>query len=364
MIHTFQIYVPFSAHELDGLQNRFGFSGYEINEPLHSIFHFAHFNIIKQFQSGMFYLSIHVDAVKLLDRSDIKEDDLTTIEEKLKAMIFGIFLHNSFYKKSFLVRIDYRFDVKVSDESKRLLLLKLFKKLSDQYKSLKKHLGHINDKGKYVAYETSVYHSSKSSGILSYDKESQCKSRDKEIKKCERKIGLSEETIGDQETENGICTLNIQPYEKEVLRFEIRLSKPHLDYKKDERKCKKVRPRTLEAYFKESVFHEHVEKLLLPIYFKGDFMKLSEARSIINKSPSLSPTMKKRLTQFLQKMNYSKATISSPLKNKFVSKPTFRKYLRELDKLNIHPVTIPKNVKGAPARIENPLKALIKMIEE
>lgn len=330
MIHTFQIFVPHTNRDLYMLQKRFKFEAYAINGPLHKMYPFAYFNIRHHKQSGMYYLSIHVDVIKLLGRANITEADFTVVNSKLKNLVFNIFLHVGFYEESFLARIDYRYDVKVPNTMERLLLLKLFKKLKVQYKWFKKHLGYVNEKGKFVPYETSVYHAAESSGTLSYDKEEKCK---------------------DDEVE-------IMPYEEDVLRFEVRLSKPHLDYKNNPNKCNNPLPRTLGAYFQKSVYNEYMKNMLLPIYFKGNFMKLNEAISVIDDS-TLTPTMKKRLVEFLKRMNYSKATVSSPLKKNLVSKPTYRRYLCMLDELNIHPIVIPKNERGAPKLIENPLRRLI-----
>ena len=336
MIHTIQYYVPHEIEDLYQMQKRFKFSGDDVDSVFHIRYPFARFKLIKQYAKGKYYLSIHIDLIKMLGRAEIVDSDFDRVDGQISRMIFELFLDYKAVTNSFLVRVDYRYDVKVTDPLQRKLLFHLYGKLATQYGRLKKHLGKSNKaSGEFEPYETSIYHSAKSSGILVYDKEEHLKD--------------TEEMI--------------MPYEEDVVRFEVRLSKPHLDYKKNPDKCSDPRDRTLKSYFKKSVYYKYMYRLLKPIYFKGDFRKFSEAKSIIEKS-SLTPHQKKKLDELISQMNYSKASISSPVQKGTVSKPTFKKYLKLLETLNIHPITIPKNMKGSPKRMANPLDEIFTEIEK
>ncbi|AOM82063.1 hypothetical protein [Salisediminibacterium beveridgei] len=335
MIHTLQMYVPMAIDDVERMKARFHISGDDVESVFHGKYPFAHFNLINQQAKGRYYLSMHIDIVKILGRSDIDESDFTAVERQINSMIFKIFMDWRAIQNAFLVRIDYRYDIQITDPNQRKLLFHLYGKLAQQHGHLKKHTGKLKSDGTYEAYETSVYHSSKSSGTLVYDKEAHLAD-----------IGLE-----------------VMPYEESVLRFEVKLSKAHLDYKMNPKKCLNTRDRQLKEYFKRSVFHEYMYRMLKPIYFQGDFVKLTEAKKRIERS-TLTPYQKDKLIDLLKKINYSKATVSSPVKKGNVSKPTFKKYLRLLEELSIHPITIPKNIKGSPKSIPNPLSLLFDEIEK
>lgn len=274
-----------------------------------------------------FKINLIVDFIKLLGRedSDITEQDYAEIEWNLNQIAnkFGL-PHIDFFT---LNRLDYRFDVRIDDDNLRLYLFELYQKLFDKYRFQKKnkHSSKTDEN-----YKTSLYFNNNSIQTVMYDKE------------VERKRRPNEE----------------HDYEKNVLRFEVHTTRKAL-YNNWKRKGI---DRTLKNYVTEEMFRYYMNSYVVDIFGKGDFYKCFKSRKIINQSNE-KDAMKKKLTEFLNHtskkgLEGSISKSSEKKGKKDYSNSTYKNYKQKLELLGIHPVPIPKNKKGVPSVIENPLKLL------
>src|SRR5699024_2667435 len=143
--------------------------------------------------------------------------------------------------------------------------------------------------------------------------------------------------------------LKIEPYDRNRVRYELRLKNEHLNgMTRDDKGT--GRPKKLSAYFSNALSEQYLTKHVLPIVRKGNYYKISEAEKIIENS-SFSKLKKKKLRAFL--ISISKGNIDTPLK-KGMSKPTYRQYLRDLENIGVNPILIPKNRKDFPNQLKNP----------
>jgi hypothetical protein len=181
-----------------------------------------------------------------------------------------------------------------------------------------------NASGKFEKYKTTIYHSSRAIVTTAYDKEAE-----REAKNCE-----------------------VQEFEKNVVRFEVRLNSPHIRYKASER-CPKPISMKLVNYFKEELYFEYLRNYLASIYVEGTYYKFTEIERILQ-GASLSSSDKALLREFLLKT--SSYSLSTPKKH--ISPYKYKKALRLLKSLGINAVCIPKNYPKAPKRLDNPLNDL------
>lgn len=319
MIHTFKIYVPLHYQEVQDLQRRFNIKYTEVNKFFDDKFPGVTLSISNS-GSGKWKLYMIVDAITLLGKPDITEVDYVSIENELKYILWNIVGHSSHYKDHILLRIDFRYDVPIKEKNTRMLLMDLYKKQTKSYGFQKKFLGKLKN-GVFISYKTTVYHSSKSIESMVY-----LKSEEREAK-------------GEK----------IEPYERDVIRYEIHVKEDHLYYM--ERKNEKnQRPRKIEAYVREDVFKEYFRKYMSQIYHPGDFFKIDAAREKL-KSSSLSSKDKLKLIEFLKQV--SSHSIDTPLKK--ISKGTYNSRIALLHKAGINPILIPKNHSNAPSYLSNPL---------
>jgi len=156
-------------------------------------------------------------------------------------------------------------------------------------------------------------------------------------------------TVYSKEDEREAKGEPIEENEKDVLRYEVRINKSHINYKAREDKGN-YRPKKLKVYMKEERYREYFNKYMSPIYNSGDFYKIDEARKVIRNS-TLSQSNKLKLIDFLKQV--STHSIDTPLKN--MTRATQRNRLKMLKELAINPVLIPKNYPQAPNMLKNPL---------
>lgn len=235
-----------------------------------------------------------------------------------------LFNHAKHYESHILTRLDYRYDVTIADENLRKLYFHLVKKHVEKFRYQIKYTGKINASGEFEDYKTTVYHSSHSVVTTAYDKEAE-----RIAKGCK-----------------------IEEYEKNVVRFEVRLLYNHLYYKASKR-CTNPVPMQLESYFKETVYYEYLHKYLLSIYPRGDYFKYATAEKWIGCAP-LKPSEKTLLKEFLKKTAYKSMSTTKRAYSKYY----YNKALNHLKDLDINPIMIPKNHPKAPRHFKNPLNAL------
>lgn len=319
LIHTFKMMFPIHHEEVQDMQKRFDIKYTEVNKFFEGDFPGVTL-AISNIGFGKWYLYMVVDAIVMLGKSNIKEDDYQSLKNEIKKILIRIFGHAAHYKEHVLIRIDYRYDIKIEDKNIQKLLMHIYKKLTNSYRFQKKYLGKMQH-GVFTPYETTVYHSSNSVRSIVYLKE-------------EERIAKGEK---------------IEPYEKDVVRYEVQLLEDHLYYM--ERKCERIqRPRKLAVYLKKELYIEYFKKYMSHIYYLGDFYKIDSARKKISSS-SLSPKDKIKLVDFLKQV--SSCNVDTPLKK--MSKSTFNKRINLLQELGINPILIPKNYPKAPSFLKNPL---------
>jgi len=248
--------------------------------------------------------SIIIDVTKILNRGYIVETDYWTIERFVKLALKMVYSDESLYDNHNLIRIDYRIDRKVPLATERELYLLLYNKTKSSFKRLKKQRNN---------YKTTIYHSCKSIQTTVYDKNEHCK------------------------------YLNREPmeWERDMIRFEIRLKNPHI-YNKvkgtGEVKC-------LYSFFKAEVFEEYVQKYLMRIFPTGDFYSFDLALDLISSS-KYTLTIRRRLKRFLEKV--SNGNLDTPLNNFYsdsIKGDAYNKRLHNFRELNINPITIPQAYK-------------------
>lgn len=320
LIHTFKLMFELHYQEVQDLQRRHNIKYTQLSEYFNGIFPGVTMTISHS-GYGKWMLYMVVDAIELLGKPDITEDDYIVIEKEIKYVLWHVVRHSSHYRNHTLIRIDFRYDVLMEDKNNRMLLMDLYKKLTSSYKFQKKYLGKL-EHGVFQPYKTTVYHSSKSVESMVYLKE-------------EERIDKGEK---------------VASYEKDIVRYEVHVLQSHLYYM-EKKSTNVTRPRKLREYMKEEVYKEYFQKYMSHIYHSGDFYKIDEARKKLTKS-SLSTQNKIKLIDFLKQI--SSHSVDTPLKK--MSKGTYNSRLALLRKVSIHPVLIPKNYKPkAPSFLKNPL---------
>lgn len=253
---------------------------------------------------GVSRLSIIIDVTKILNRGYIVEVDYCRIERFVKLALRIVYGDENLYDSHNLVRIDYRIDKKVPLASERELYLLLYNKTRGSFNRLRKQRNN---------YKTTIYHSCKSIQTTVYDKNEHCKYQNREP----------------------------MEWERDMIRFEIRLKNPHI-YNRlkgtGEVKC-------LYTFFKEAVFKEYVQKYLQKIFPTGDFYCFDLAEELISSS-KYTLTIRRRLKHFLAKV--SNGNLDTP-KNKnysdWINKDAFNKRLQNFKDLDVNPITIPQSYK-------------------
>ncbi|OMD62988.1 hypothetical protein BSK62_22025 [Paenibacillus odorifer] len=254
MIHTARLFVQLSEDDVITVKRKF-----KEDMPLVSQVIDAQFDdvfdtdITNKF--GVWYLFTTIDVVQLLRRGIVVENDWSTIQKALNAYLFFVLGEND--KVFTLCRIDYRFDVVITDSAERWVLLDLLKKSIERFGyKVKKNL-----------YDSTLYYNSKSIVICIYDKETECQDKCKGVK----------------------------DYEKDVLRVEVRLLNRHLNYVKRHYGLDK----NMENYFNRNFWHKYMANNILPIFHSGNFYTKAEASKVIKRS-GLKEREKTMVKNFLQ----------------------------------------------------------------
>lgn len=206
----------------------------------------------------------------------------------------------------------------------------LYNKLAKKYAHLKKcnRKKKENEDVTEGAYETTLYFNSKSIQLTVYDKM----------------------------TERNQKGEKIEEYEKNILRFEVRLCNSHLKYNK----YQKNMDRCIDPYFKEDVYDQYMENYLRRVFGWGDYYNIREVRKILKKA-TITIKDKEEVEAFL--IQVSKRGMEDVIgyrpekkvsSKKGYSRYQINKYLKILKELNINHILIPVNAQ-MPAYIKNPL---------
>lgn len=294
MVHTAKLYIILRHEEKYMIERKYKSSITLIGTKLNEIYKGMVITFTKRYNQWFMFLT--VDFIKLLEKCDITERDYKEVEYKINTFIYNIF--GNLNNELILIRLDYRLDIKVKNEEERKLLMHLYKKTQDKYRFKKK----------YDKYKSTIYFNSKSVQSTVYDKE-------------------EERDAKNQDVEN---------YEEDVLRFEVRLQNRHLNYMKYAHKIQK----TLENYFNHKLYSKYMEENLGLLLCKGNYFRMYKCEKIIGNS-ELSVKNKKELRDFL--IIISKKGMEIAKSN--YSRYKFKKFIKQLEKLNINPIIIPKNYK-------------------
>ncbi|MGG2941033.1 hypothetical protein ABEO47_14035 [Heyndrickxia faecalis] len=138
MIHTFEMMLLIAYYDVQHL-----FSMYSVNINKYDYFGAAvrqlNSEVKKRFPAysitwmncradGDWHLHLKVDAVKLLNRGEIIEDDYDLIESDIRKFLIRHFGHSDYFDSHTLTRIDYRMDVEMPNPKDRELLFHLLEK--------------------------------------------------------------------------------------------------------------------------------------------------------------------------------------------------------------------------------------------
>lgn len=331
MIHTLTMYFAVKATSIDYFFSRYNIrldkmdyieaavkkvnDQLKINHPGYII------TYLKWLNDDQWRIHLKLDLTKILDKGSITEGDYARVVEEIQNFLKSQLDDASYYETHVLTRIDYKYDVKLSDKNEKELLLHLFEKYTQRYRHKMKIKWGIDEHGDPFKYDTSQYHKNKSVELIMYDKEEERKANNEPV----------------------------LVYEKDVFRYELRLKNDHLNSRKRNGDKGKGIEKTLENYFKYDVWYECMTKHIYPIVRKGDYYKIFEAEKIIESS-SYSRLKKKKLRAFL--VTISQGNIDTPKKS--MSTPTYRNYLKSVESLGINPILIPKNRKDSPGFLKNP----------
>lgn len=328
MIHSFELFIPVSSDDVQQLFYKYGIrvNKYryiraaieELNKKLKNVF--PAYAIVRtrehEYLNGIWYLQFKVDAIKVLNRGTITDEDYELIELDIRKFLTRHFGYSDYFDYHTLTRMDYRIDVEVPNPQHRELLFHLLEKYTLKYAYKEKIKWGKDEDGNPIKYETSQYHKCKSTELIIYSKE-------------EERIAKGE---------------SIELYDKNIIRYELRLKNSHLNSMKREDKGGKGRPKQLKVYFSKQLMVEYMKKHVVPIVHTGDYYKINEAEKIIANS-NFSRRKKESLRKIL--VMISKGNIDTPLKKPKeeggISRPTYRQYLRDLASLGINPILIPKN---------------------
>ncbi|EQB37042.1 hypothetical protein M948_10210 [Virgibacillus sp. CM-4] len=338
MIHTFELLLTISDEDCQHIFSKYGVKLYkyrhiraavkELNRKIKEIF--THYAIVRTWErvDGDWNLQFKVDVVKLLNRGTVTEEDYDLVELDIRKFLTRHFGNSDYFDSHILTRIDYRLDVYVPDKRDQELLFHLLNKYTMRFAYKEKIKWGKDQNGDPQKYETSQYHKCKSTELIIYSKE--------------------DERIANEE--------QIQSYDENIIRYELRLKNSHLNSMKRQDKGGKGMPKQLRTYFSSQLWKEYMEKHVSPIVHTGDYYKISEAEKII-KNSSFSKRKKESLREFL--VMISKGSIDTPKKH--MSLPTYRKYLHDLAILGINPILIPKNLSTKkhivfPSVLKNPFK--------
>src|SRR5699024_10827586 len=213
LIHSFETFIPVSDEDMYQIFSKYGIrvNKYryiraaieDLNRKLKNVF--PAYAIVRTWEhtqlDGIWYLQFKVDAIKVLNRGTIVEKDYELIELDIRKFLSYHFGYSYHFDYHTLTRIDYKIDVEVPNPQHRELLFHLFEKYTYRYAYKEKIKWGKDENGNPFRYETSQYHKNKSTELIIYSKE--------------------EERIAKGEP--------IEPYDKNIIRYELRLKNRHLN---------------------------------------------------------------------------------------------------------------------------------------
>ncbi len=289
MIHTAEFSIQLDHEHINFRKDHYG------KEPINQI---LHRHMIKGI-SGVEYSNklnasckMVIDIPLILNKGNIEEKNYDQVERYIKGALSIVYGDVQLFEQHDLSRVDYRFDMEVSDENIRNVYFELFKKL-------KKKTAHLKKKN----YLTSQYHQCKSLHLIFYDKEQE--RRDKNV--------------------------HVEIWERGVIRFEVCVKKSHLKYKK----YKKNEPRFLKDYFKKEKYVDYMNKYILNICPIGDFYSYPRLEAMIA-ALDLSTRVKLQMKKIAKWV--SKGSLETAAEN--LPPTTYRKYLKLFNEHGINPIMI------------------------
>ena len=336
MIHTVEFYINITHQEKMMLEAFHQRGIKKVIRDLDNSCKHLNLRIGKPFWNKSHNIYLQIDVIELLERDSgiITESDYDEVYghiQELEQALFG-----ALHKEFILNRIDYRLDLKVPNQEHRAHLFKLWRKLADKYGHLnkrtkKKVFKKQDDKDIYVhskQFKTTIYIASKALVVCVYDKEA--------------------ERIAKK--------MHIKEYEKDVIRFEVRLMARHLAYKARSKKIE----RSFAAYFSDNIYNFYIQKYVLGIFGTGHFYKINKVREALVVS-GLSGRCQEDIVSFLK--DVSRKGIEGVIgyrtnkkrKNGY-SRYHMKKYKMILDQLQINMIMLPIRVKVAGDILINPLQ--------
>lgn len=322
MIHTVKMFFPITHHDILYLQRRHEVS-YQSIEGFFEETDPAFTSLtINNYGNGKWKLYAVIDLIKLLETPSFSEEDYPTVEFRIKQFLRKLFGHASSYSEHVLQRVDYRKDVVISDNNERKALFHMYKKATCKHGYHQKVTGKINrETGKFEEFKTSQYHATKNSTELCiYDKTAERISKN--------------EPVAD--------------YERDVLRFEVRLKKAHINHMALTKKGKS-RPKQLQEYMKDGLYVEYMNSLTQPFLYTGNYYTIYGARKVLSES-DLTDLWKQKLDDFLVAVSEH----GIDYMKKKLNRPTFNKRIGFLAQNGLNPILIPKNQREFPTFIQNP----------
>lgn len=294
MIHTAEFSIQLDHEYINFRKDHYG------KEPINQI---LHRHMIKGISSVEYSNNLNVSCKMVIDipliliKGNIEEKDYDQVERYIKRALSIVYGDEQLFEQHNLSRVDYRFDIEVSDENIRKIYFELFRKL-------KKKTAHLEKK----IYFTSQYHQCKSIHIIFYDKEQERRDKNE----------------------------HVEMWERGMMRFEVCIKKDHLKYKK----YKKGEPRFLKDYFKEEKYIHYMNNYILNICPIGDFYSYAKLETMIA-AMDLSIREKSEMKKFAKYV--SKGNLDTPAKSCSDSK--YRKYMKLFNEYEINPITIPSKYK-------------------
>lgn len=294
MIHTAELSIQLDKEHLRFRENHYG------KEPINQILHrymMKGVSIVEFSSKPSAFCKLVIDIPLILNKGNIEEKDYDQVERYIKGALSIVYGDEQLFEQHNLSRVDYRFDIEVSDENIRKIYFELFRKL-------KKKKAHLEKK----IYFTSQYHQCKSIHIIFYDKEQERRDKNE----------------------------HVEMWERGMMRFEVCVEKDHLKYKK----YKKGEPRFLKDYFKKEKYAHYMNNYILNICPIGDFYSYAKLEAMIA-AMDLSIREKLEMKKFAKYV--SKGNLDTPAKH--YSDSTYRKYLKLFNEHGINPITIPPKYK-------------------
>lgn len=317
MVHTADLILNLTEEDVSFIQNLYGLKNKMRLEDMGIHYNGISATILyderwmrRDIGYTQWFTDIHLNFIDLLSKPDISQNDVPEILQKLNDCLSKICYATT--DDLVLRRIDYRYDVVIKDEKKRILIIKMLAKAADKKAYMKKQ--------KKKTYKSSIYYNSGSKNTIVYDKDKE--RRDK---------GMS-----------------VQPYEKDVLRFEAHLFSRHLYYNY---KSKKGIARLLENYLCTDLYKKYMSAMITGTYYTGDFYNLYHAEKIIKETSVIKERDKVGIIEFLKSISQKRSVTKA---YEQISKYTAERYLLKLQEVGINPILIPKS--DGYTHIENPLK--------